>query len=449
MRVAHNLLWRFSGPRRTEGEDLIKVQFDVGHRPAPPTGKRNQRLLVDEVASAVRAGAVEWLEPGPETWVVDAQRAKSEFAPLRNVAWFDGRLSVEPEVEWVEDAAFPAARYKTFVNLYVDVSAPKDGVVTLSSDISVTTEKPKWYGPWRVIKGLGAGAQGEVFLVRRLPRKQYEALNEHIFQATAAVRFEEGPLLLDYLFDAFRAFSESEAGALKVLHSPERAKNPATAERRFARELQALRDRPHRGLIKLLDHDEAEKRWFVMEYYPRGTLTQSLARYAGDLIASLSALRPVVEAVASLHEHETVHRDIKPDNIFVGGDGGLVLGDFGLVFEPGQAADRVSGTAENVGSRQWMPLWAQDERLEDVPPSFDVFSLGKVIWSMLSGKKFMRFHYFRDDQFNLERQFDGAAWALAANALLHKCITERKGDGLQNAGELLREMDKLTSGADR
>jgi hypothetical protein len=88
-----------------------------------------------------------------------------------------------------------------------------------------------------------------------------------------------------------------------------------------------------------------------------------LGRTQGDVLGSLLAFRSLLEAVAKLHEKGYVHRDIKPDNIFVADDGHLVLGDFGLVIEPGAADGRLTDTYENVGSRDWMPGWAMGLRI--------------------------------------------------------------------------------------
>ena len=66
---------------------------------------------------------------------------------------------------------------------------------------------------------------------------------------------------------------------------------------------------------------------------------------------------------------------------------------------------RVTDTYENVGSRDWMPGWAYGKRMDEVRPDFDVFSLGKLLWSMVSGKPFLRLWYFQADEFNVEKMF--------------------------------------------
>ena len=146
-----------------------------------------------------------------------------------------------------------------------------------------------------------------------------------------------------------------------------------------------------------------------------------------------------------------MHRDIKPANVFLADDDRLVLGDFGLVINPTAADQRLTDTYENVGSRDWMPGWAMGMRMDDVKPNFDVFSLGKVLWSMISGKQFLRLWYHHFPEFDLERLFPenhAMAWAVR---VLDKCVVEHERDCSNNATELLAEVDlaieALTHGA--
>src|SRR6185436_16604940 len=128
----------------------------------------------------------------------------------------------------------------------------------------------------------------------------------------------------------------------------------------------------------------------------------------------------LVEGVATLHRSKQVHRDIKPDNIFVASDGRLVLGDFGLVFFEDDGHTRVSDTFENVGSRDWMPLWAQSMRIDEVEPNFDVFCLGKTLWYMVNGGGKLLAWYFEDPKFDLGRRFPNRPEMRHMNILLGK-----------------------------
>ena len=150
-----------------------------------------------------------------------------------------------------------------------------------------------------------------------------------------------------------------------------------------------------------------------------------------------------MEAVAILHKNNVLHRDIKPDNIFFS-DTGLVLGDFGLVFLTDDERARISGTYENVGARDWMPPWAFGKRVEELSPTFDVFSLAKVLWAMISGKKILRLWYHTRPENNLSELFPRQPHMELVNQLLNMCIRENEEDmHCLDASMLLQLIDQI------
>jgi hypothetical protein len=100
-----------------------------------------------------------------------------------------------------------------------------------------------------------------------------------------------------------------------------------------------------------------------------------------------------------------------------------------------------------------MPGWAMGMRIEDIKPTFDVFSLGKILWAMTSGRPILQLWYFDRERFNVEKMFPNAVNIPWANSLFKKCIVEEEKDCLPNAGALLNEVDKtitaIESNADR
>jgi serine/threonine protein kinase len=198
---------------------------------------------------------------------------------------------------------------------------------------------------------------------------------------------------------------------------------------------------------------DTDDEWFVSKFYPGGTLAKRLDTFKGDFLSVLKNARPIIEAVAKLHEAGSVHRDIKPANVFIGAKNELILGDFGLIFFEDVQHTRVSETYENVGSRDWMPGWDMGMRIEDIKPTFDVFSLGKILWAMTSGRPILQLWYFDRERFNVEKMFPNAANIPWANPLFKKCIVEEEKDCLPNARALLNEVDKtiiaIESNADR
>jgi serine/threonine protein kinase len=137
-----------------------------------------------------------------------------------------------------------------------------------------------------------------------------------------------------------------------------------------------------------------------------------------------------------------VHRDIKPQNIFIGSEGQFILGDFGLVYFDDDRHTRLSGTLENVGTRDWMPGWAMGMRVEDVRPTFDVFALGKVLWSLISGRSLLPLWYFNRPQHDLTALFPDSPHMARINSILARSIVEEEEDCLPNAAALLAEIDE-------
>lgn len=163
----------------------------------------------------------------------------------------------------------------------------------------------------------------------------------------------------------------SSYSALKVLHEPKEARDPENARERIKNEIIGMQNSKHPNLLPIVDVDQ-DHTWFVSKYYSRGTLSKYIARFAGNALSALKAIRPVVNAVSMLHDKGHVHRDIKPDNIFIYEEGNLILGDFGLVYFSDEQRTRLTNSFSNVGSRDWMPGWAMAPRLDDVKPAFDV-----------------------------------------------------------------------------
>jgi serine/threonine protein kinase len=134
----------------------------------------------------------------------------------------------------------------------------------------------------------------------------------------------------------------------------------------------------------------------------------------------------LVNTVTELHDEGIVHRDIKPANVFVRKDDELVLGDFGIVFLPDQPA-RLTRTDESVGPHDFMPPWADiGGRLKEVDCNFDVYSLGKLLWCMVSGRPVLKREWFQDPQNDVSAVFRHDPHAHMINTILEKCVVERQ-----------------------
>lgn len=302
-------------------------------------------------------------------------------------------------------------------------------------------------GGWEQLEKLGEGGQGVVWKVRKTTELDKDAIDQYkkfcsaISQLPSTGEAEKKANRMNEIREFIKGMvGETESvGAMKILHSAEEARDATGAAERMGREIRAMAEADHPNLLKIIEYSMDDLR-YVSEFHPGGVLSTQLERTSGNVVAALESIRPLVEAVDTLHQSGQVHRDIKPDNIFLSDSVGLILGDFGLVFFDDDKT-RYSATFENVGSRDWMPGWAYGMRIEDVRPTFDVFSLGKIIWSMISGQPILQLWYYDKPSNDLETRFPDQPEMALVNDLLSKCVVEDESNCLSDASELLKEVD--------
>jgi eukaryotic-like serine/threonine-protein kinase len=153
---------------------------------------------------------------------------------------------------------------------------------------------------------------------------------------------------------------------------------------RFLREMQVLEKLEHPRIPRILDPGEASgSLFFTMPYIDGETLRAKLRR-SGRLPVreALTIVRDIGGALDHAHGRGVVHRDVKPENIFIAQEGAYLI-DFGLAItsdaESAGKADSISGTPEYMSPEQ-----ASRDRMEGWRSDF--FSLGCVFYEMLAGK---------------------------------------------------------------
>ena len=311
----------------------------------------------------------------------------------------------------------------------------------------------KRYGKWEVVQSISRGGQGQVYLVRDASgdsnRDQRKSLQHAIATLVSTAEESQYEEARSQFADGVRRIvgeSQTPHGALKKLLPIEESasEDEAVALQRMKRELSALESVDHTALVKVLDSNLDEK-WFVMEFLERGTLSNHLEKYKGCVLDALRDFRTIVDAVSALHAGNVVHRDIKPDNIFVASDDHLVLGDCGLAFKL-ENEDRLTTTFENVGTRDFQPPWSHAMRLADVQPTFDVFGMGKVLWAMVSGRQRFPFWYSYKHENDLREMFPEEPAVEFVHEIVKKCVVESEDEaGVCDASELLVEVDRAIS----
>jgi serine/threonine protein kinase len=154
---------------------------------------------------------------------------------------------------------------------------------------------------------------------------------------------------------------------------------------RFKREAKSAAALSSPYIVPIFDRGETEDGtyYITMEYLPGGTLKDRIMA-TGALRAQEAAevALQVAEALKAAHARSVVHRDIKPRNILVADSGHVKVADFGIA----RAADATttSNTGDILGSVKYMsPEQAMGER---IGPASDLYSLGVVLYEMLTGR---------------------------------------------------------------
>jgi serine/threonine-protein kinase len=176
--------------------------------------------------------------------------------------------------------------------------------------------------------------------------------------------------------------------AVKILSLAQPQHGSAHAYERFFREARAAASIGHPNIVKILDVGEREdgSPYIVMEFLFGESLGELLRRDALlDADIALPILRQAAAGLGAAHAVGVIHRDVKPDNIFLVGEPGdpyaVKILDFGLAKLEAQTGVTAAGTA--VGTLEYM---APEQVVSDAPDArTDVYGLGVVMYRMFTG----------------------------------------------------------------
>ncbi len=171
--------------------------------------------------------------------------------------------------------------------------------------------------------------------------------------------------------------------AIKVIDARFRDK-PVYAQR-FVKEAQAVARLRHENIIQIYYADDQDGLYYyVMEYVDGQDLATIMASYSdkGELMPFAEVIRigrAIARALDYAHSNGIIHRDVKPSNVLLSSDGRIVLGDFGLALDIQQGS-----IGEAFGSPHYISP-EQARRSADVVPQSDLYSLGVIVYEMLTG----------------------------------------------------------------
>ncbi|MGI8837155.1 MAG: protein kinase domain-containing protein [Pyrinomonadaceae bacterium] len=239
--------------------------------------------------------------------------------------------------------------------LFLASPALVDAGVISSEEVVHATDGTNWVGqrigPYEIIREIGHGGMGTVFL---------------------AIRAD----------DQYR-----KQVAIKLVN---RGMDTDLILRRFMMERQILANLEHPNIARLLEGGSTADGlpYFVMEYIQGQPITEFCDDRQFTNTERLELFREVCDALQYAHQNLVVHRDIKPSNILVTEEGVPKLLDFGIakLLSPGWDAETGEATASMV--RLMTPEYASPEQLRGlgITTASDVYSLGIVLYELLTGR---------------------------------------------------------------
>jgi non-specific serine/threonine protein kinase/serine/threonine-protein kinase len=208
-------------------------------------------------------------------------------------------------------------------------------------------------GPYRIVREIGEGGMGTVYLADR---------DDDEFQIAVAIKVVRRGMDSQLVLERFRT----------------------------ERQILARLEHPYIG--RLLDGGTTQDglAYFLMEYVEGQTLTRYCDLHQLAISERLELFRKVCDAVSHAHQNLIVHRDLKPDNILVTAEGVPKLLDFGIAKlleppAPGENASQPTMTMVRLGT----PAYSSPEQISGGPVGIasDVYSLGVILFELLTGQR--------------------------------------------------------------
>ncbi|MEM1093930.1 MAG: serine/threonine-protein kinase [Bacteroidota bacterium] len=219
----------------------------------------------------------------------------------------------------------------------------------ISTDLAVVAVQ-QTVGPYRLVRELGHGGMGTVFLAERA---------DGTFEQQVALK-----VVRHVASDALR--------------------------RRFQYERQVLAKLQHPNIARLVDGGTTPEGlpWFAMEYIDGQPIDAYCDAHALSIDDRLLLFGDVCEAVQYAHQHLVVHRDLKPSNILVTNDGRVKLLDFGIAKLLAED-EQLHATVTQTGMHLMTPAYASPEQIAgtSMTTTSDVYALGVLLYELLTGQR--------------------------------------------------------------
>jgi predicted Ser/Thr protein kinase len=227
--------------------------------------------------------------------------------------------------------------------------------------------------------------------------------------------------------------------ALKILN-PELGRDPAFAER-FAREARTLAKLQHPNIVTVFGYGEAGGFFYLlMEFIEGVNLRQAMRAGRFSPEQALAVVPGICDALQEAHARGVWHRDIKPENILLDTAGGVKIVDFGIARIVGDPARdfTLTRTGAALGSAPYMAP-EQHERPHEVDHRADIYSLGVVIYEMLTGELPLG---------RFPRPSERAAVSARIDEIVLQALEKERELRQQSAAEVKTDVRRATRGGD-
>jgi tetratricopeptide (TPR) repeat protein len=235
--------------------------------------------------------------------------------------------------------------------------------------------------------------------------------------------------------------------AIKVLTSSKH--NLTDVLPRFQREARAASRLNHPSVVQVYDiGTEGELHYIVMEYVDGWSLDKLIGSPALTVDYTLRLLIHIARALQAAHEAGIVHRDIKPSNILIHRSGQPKLADFGLAKSL-HDGPTLSRSGDILGTPRYMSPEQVLMSPKDLDLRTDIYSLGAVMYEMLTGKPpvdgpnvMVMLRSLTDDEPTPVRQRNGSVPESVA-AICHKALAKDRDKRFASAGQMAEAMQNV------
>ena len=234
--------------------------------------------------------------------------------------------------------------------------------------------------------------------------------------------------------------------ALKFL--PGHLSQDESSKKRFVQEAKAASALDHANICTIHHIGETDEgaTYIVMSYYDGQTLKYLLSERTFTEEEALGVTRQIASGLARAHAAGIVHRDIKPANVMVTSHGEVKILDFGIA-KLGESSD-LTGEGSTLGTVAYMA--PEQARGDEVGPTADLWSLGILLYEMLSGKRPFDATYDQALLYAIlnEQPTDitqtGASVSEETAELVRSLLAKKPADRIQTAGEVVKALGGST-----